>query len=545
MSTPVQTPPVAELKTNLKGMPLSQSLPVRTFMQWAFLLVVIFAAIAVTVIYSLVESREKELLTEVRSRTGIQAQGKAEVIRAFLDGQFKTTGHLATSDLVRLFVAESVNSGTNTGLSPEVRASLVAQKPYMMQVMEDFSVKNAMLGAAVVDNAGNIVIASSAFTLPEAVKAALANLWQDQKPVILPLRAVDNKVVIDTLQPIFALSVEGDNTAVVGALVASQPISDKLASILSLGPLTLKGERVHLLQTGSDGVASAFTSGAYMPLAGGVAVDGVISQATTQSRLFSPIDSRDVFAGVGMVADSPFTIVHEYEAANALAPLAAYARAIYGLVILGVGLVLALILGMIGYLLGQRNRVRVRLQEQTLQALVRAVEIRDPYLAGHHQRVAKLTLDVANKMGLPIPARSTLFYAAMLSGVGKIFVPEQILTKPGKLDAAERQIMESHVGHAIRVLKDIEFDLPIADVIHHMYERLDGTGYPNRVAGTAIHPLATVLGACDMFAALTEPRSYRDALSPLVALSELKAQSGKFDPKVIQAIESVKEEKKK
>ena len=148
-----------------------------------------------------------------------------------------------------------------------------------------------------------------------------------------------------------------------------------------------------------------------------------------------------------------------------------------------------------------------RLIRATVDALVRAIELRDPFLIGHTRRLQRYAALVGKRLGLNERELATLDIAACLSQVGKMLIPQAILTKPGRLDEAELRILQRHVEHAIEVIRPIEFDLPVTDAIGQMYERLDGSGYPKGLREPQIRPLARVLGVVDVFCALTEPRA--------------------------------------
>jgi PAS domain S-box-containing protein len=182
-----------------------------------------------------------------------------------------------------------------------------------------------------------------------------------------------------------------------------------------------------------------------------------------------------------------------------------------------------------------RNKVE-RALEQTMNALVRTVEIRDPHLAGHYNKVNMLAVAIADVLELSDDDRLTLESASRLAGIGKVFVPMEILTKPGKLTPKELQIMQGHVQHAMNVLADTQFELPVKEVIYQMYERMDGSGYPNGLTGGNILMLSKILGICDVFCALVAPRSYRNAKTIDEALQVFHDEAKKFDPRVVRAL---------
>ncbi|HEX6113394.1 MAG TPA: HD domain-containing phosphohydrolase [Geminicoccaceae bacterium] len=180
-----------------------------------------------------------------------------------------------------------------------------------------------------------------------------------------------------------------------------------------------------------------------------------------------------------------------------------------------------------------------RLIRATVDALIRAVELRDPYLVGHTQRVQRYATLVGQRLDLKDGELATLDIAACLSQVGKIFVPENILTKAGRLDEEQIRDMRRHVDHALRVIAPIDFDLPIAETIAQMYERLDGSGYPKGLRGDQIQPLARILGVVDVFCALTETRAYRHEQSTGKAMIYLAQHPHRYDVKVVAALAEV------
>ena len=112
--------------------------------------------------------------------------------------------------------------------------------------------------------------------------------------------------------------------------------------------------------------------------------------------------------------------------------------------------------------------------------------------------------------------------AAELSQVGKLFVPRELLTKTGKLSEEEQAEMARVPEHAYRVLRDIDFELPVPAAVHEMYERMDGTGYPRHLVGEAISVHARVLAVVNAFCAMVGPRSYRAGMSDDEALRILR-----------------------
>jgi PAS domain S-box-containing protein len=189
-------------------------------------------------------------------------------------------------------------------------------------------------------------------------------------------------------------------------------------------------------------------------------------------------------------------------------------------------------------ILDAQRRQRQRMI-QMVSALVRAVELRDPYLAGHSRRIAGLAVAIGERMDLSEDDIATLETAAHLSQIGKLKVPREILTKPARLEGAERAEVERHIDYALDILKDIDFDLPVLESLAEMHERLDGTGYPKGLSGDAISLRGCILGVADVFAARIEPRGYRPVISVEAALQILASNPGRYDQKVVEVLRSV------
>jgi PAS domain S-box-containing protein len=187
----------------------------------------------------------------------------------------------------------------------------------------------------------------------------------------------------------------------------------------------------------------------------------------------------------------------------------------------------------------EEQKKRERAIQQMVAALVRAVELRDPYLAGHSRRLAGFSAAVAQRLELGAEDIATVEIAANLSQIGKLAVAREILTKTERLSEAEIAQMQQHIDHAAAILRDIDFELPVLETITQMHERLDGGGYPAGLPGERIRLTARILGACDVFCARVAPRSYRSGISPEAALDILEQNGHRYDPAVIAALRAV------
>ncbi|WP_285907338.1 HD domain-containing phosphohydrolase [Pseudodesulfovibrio pelocollis] len=180
-----------------------------------------------------------------------------------------------------------------------------------------------------------------------------------------------------------------------------------------------------------------------------------------------------------------------------------------------------------------------RLIRRAMEALGATIEAADPYLGGHTRLLAGLSVEVARAMGLPEMDIAEIETAANLSQIGKMFVPNEILTKPGRLTDEEMKVMEGHVDHAYRILKDIDIAEGVLMAIYQMNERDDGSGYPKKLNRDEIFQSARILSALNVFCAMIRPRAYRGAKEPGQALEILKGEASKFDPAVVEALAGV------
>jgi|GEM_PF-3437964 len=169
--------------------------------------------------------------------------------------------------------------------------------------------------------------------------------------------------------------------------------------------------------------------------------------------------------------------------------------------------------------------------EATVQAVATTVEFRDPYTAGHQRRVASLAVAMARRMGLSEHEVQGIHLAGIVHDIGKIQVPEAILTKPGRLTEEEYQVLRRHPQAGHDILKDIVFPWPIADMVLQHHERLDGSGYPQGLAQDQITLGARILAVADVVEAMCLDRPYRAGLGLEAALDEIRRGRGRlYDP---------------
>ena len=167
-----------------------------------------------------------------------------------------------------------------------------------------------------------------------------------------------------------------------------------------------------------------------------------------------------------------------------------------------------------------------RILEQTVNALSSAFEKRDPYTAGHEQRVTKLACAISNEMGLSREEIEGIRIAGLLHDIGKISIPIDILNKPGKLSKHEFNIIREHPQIGYDILKDVEFDQPITQIVLQHHERMNGSGYPNGLTSEDIIFQARILAVSDVIEAMSSHRPYRATLGIDNALDEITQNKG-------------------
>ena len=176
------------------------------------------------------------------------------------------------------------------------------------------------------------------------------------------------------------------------------------------------------------------------------------------------------------------------------------------------------------------------LLEQTVAALSSAVEKRDPYTAGHQERVMQLSCAIGKELGFTEKKLSGLRMAAVIHDIGKLFIPAEMLTKPGKLTDAEMNLIKIHPQVGFDILKGIEFPWPIADIVVQHHERLDGSGYPNGLRENDILFEAKIIAVADVIEAMSTNRPYRPTLGMARALQEIQDHKNtRFDASIVDA----------
>ncbi len=182
---------------------------------------------------------------------------------------------------------------------------------------------------------------------------------------------------------------------------------------------------------------------------------------------------------------------------------------------------------------------------QTIRALAEAIDAKDAYTRGHSERVAVYASRLGRQMGLRTDLIERIYFAGLLHDVGKIGVPDAIITKPDRLTPEEYEEIKKHPEIGAKILEPVEFLHSIVPCVRHHHEWYDGcsAGYPDRLAGDQIPLPSRVIVVADTVEAMTSDRPYRKALSIDVVVDELRKYSGtQFDPVVVDAFLRLLEE---
>ncbi|PKM47357.1 MAG: hypothetical protein CVV03_03840 [Firmicutes bacterium HGW-Firmicutes-8] len=177
---------------------------------------------------------------------------------------------------------------------------------------------------------------------------------------------------------------------------------------------------------------------------------------------------------------------------------------------------------------------------KTVKTIAAAIEAKDPYMKGHSEQVAELTLAMAKEFRLPRRELQKLEYIALLHDAGKIGVRDEILNKPGPLSAEEYEEVKKHSALGADIIQKIKFLSSKSDIVLYHHERFDGSGYPAGLKGLDIPLEARIMGVADAYNAMVTDRPFRPARTPEQAVEEMVRLAGiQFDPNVVEKIKIV------
>jgi HD-GYP domain-containing protein (c-di-GMP phosphodiesterase class II) len=179
---------------------------------------------------------------------------------------------------------------------------------------------------------------------------------------------------------------------------------------------------------------------------------------------------------------------------------------------------------------------RLKVYDEVIHAMGSMIEVRDVYTAGHQQKVARISVEIARNLALPAYQIKGIQLAAKIHDIGKLAIPSEILSKPGKLSAAEFDMIKTHSGVGFAILRDIEFPWPIAQTVLQHHERMNGTGYPNRLSRYNILLEAKIIAVADVVEAMASDRPYRPSRGIGPAMEEISRNKHElYDENVVDA----------
>jgi len=184
----------------------------------------------------------------------------------------------------------------------------------------------------------------------------------------------------------------------------------------------------------------------------------------------------------------------------------------------------------------QQAEKLLKAMDDTIKVMAVTVEVKDPYTSGHQQRVSCLATSIAKEMGLSADQIEGIRIAGVVHDIGKMYVPSEILSKPGRLNEIEFEMIKMHPKAGYDILKIIDFPWPIAQTVLQHHERMDGSGYPGHLLGEDIIVEARILAVADVVEAMASHRPYRPALGIDKALEEISQKRGiLYDSEVVDA----------
>jgi len=167
-----------------------------------------------------------------------------------------------------------------------------------------------------------------------------------------------------------------------------------------------------------------------------------------------------------------------------------------------------------------------KLLDGTITAFSTVMEVHDPYTSGHQVRVSKLATAIANKLDIDSDMVEIIRIAGLLHDIGKMYVPAQILSKPSKLNDLEYSMVKIHSEAGYNILKSIDFEGDVAEIVYQHHEKMDGSGYPRQLKGKQILKAARILCVADVVEAMMSHRPHRSALGLTAALEEIERGAG-------------------
>ncbi|HAG52510.1 MAG TPA: hypothetical protein DCL21_01850 [Alphaproteobacteria bacterium] len=491
----------------------------------AFLAFIISSAV-ILVAYSIADAKLEYDIQYLNKRTSLQLDIEKERVSSWLRTTEGYGEDFVNAEPLRTFVVALATSDS----IEKNKKFLEDEREYIQTVLDGFVYQNSLKRSSLIAGTGEVFLHSGydGKLSKEQKQTALAVI-AESKLQYIPVKKENGDLVIEIFKPIYGFVVDDLPVAVLHMAIN---LDIDFINLIT-NDLPVEGsEQIILWQKHGKSIEA-------------------IKYDTKQEKLdLVSFDERDVgfyranedqqFYNTEKIEGSPLFLTLIASRHDSLKAYETYIQNLTVIVVLVIISLLILAWGVYSKVIVRKYKQELEYKERlakqaekTVSALVKTLELRDPYLAGHYSNVKDIALKIAEEMNLSTDDISTLRYSALLAGIGKIAIPKSILTKPEKLTAEETKIMQSHVSFAEEILEDMDFDFPIKDVVSQMYERLDGSGYPRALSGTEINKLSRILAVCDVFCALRSPRAYREDKTEQQALEIMQNDIALFDAEAL------------
>lgn len=311
----------------LEGLPEEEHMP-RRLRRTGLLLVAVIVIIGLViagVAYSLIEQRAEETQQAIQERTGILLEGRAETFRTWLNGRQQVSQNLSTNEFIRVFATETALSDED----PAVDAGTSEQTRYLSLVLDDFVARNAVERAYILSAEGQEILASDSAGLSEAQVQAAQRVSEERETVIRGVRESEGRLLMDMLQPIFAIQADGgeqdsaNGERVVGVIMTVLPVAEDMTRLLANRPLSDPGEETRLLQLSEEGLLQivAPQEPGLIPLEDGEELlqQGDDGEVTLSFSVRSSVrGDQEVYSQGRQVEGTPWVLVQETDLSSAL-----------------------------------------------------------------------------------------------------------------------------------------------------------------------------------------------------------------------------------
>jgi len=483
----------------------------------------------ILIAYSIADAKLGQDIQYLSKRTSLQLNIEKERVASWLKMTAGYGEDFVNAEPLRTFVVALANSDS----IEKNKKFLEEERDYIQTVLDGFVYQNSLKRSSLIAGTGEVFLHSGydGQMSKEQKQTALAVIAESQLKYI-PVVAENGDLVLEIFKPIYGFVVDDLPVAVLHMAIS---LDHGFIDLITKDLPVEGSEKIIVWQKHKQNIQE------------------IKYDEEKENLNLSPIKDHNlgfinsiedaIFYNTVKVENSPLFLTLEAKREDSLTTYDSYVQNLVVIVILVTISLLILVWGLYSKIIVRKYKQELEYKEKlskqaekTVYALVKTLELRDPYLAGHYSNVKDIALKIGAEVNLSEDDMSTLRYSALLAGIGKIAIPKHILTKPEKLTAEETKIMQSHVSFAEEILEDMDFEFPIKKVVSQMYERLDGSGYPRALSGTEIDKLSRILAVCDVFCALRSPRAYREDKTEQQALEIMQNDIALFDAEVLSML---------